>query len=113
MNAGLTEGVNCVTIPGKGLDIGSPLKSPLGTQDLTYVSSGQPGVGSGLDGIADIGEYTTLNPSVVKNTQYNGRLDANVTSRDRLTSHHVLGPGLQLQLQRPGAALQYFLSEYD
>ncbi len=30
LTAGLTEGVNCVTIPGQGLDIGSPLTSPLG-----------------------------------------------------------------------------------
>lgn len=101
VNAGLTEGVNCATIPGKGLDIGSPLKSPLGTQDLTYVSSGQPGVGSGLDGIADIGEYTTLNPSVVKNTQYNGRLDANVTSRDRLTYTMYWVPGFNSSYSGP------------
>ncbi len=32
---GLREGVNCRTIAGQGLDIGSPLKTALGTQDLT------------------------------------------------------------------------------
>src|SRR5581483_3156347 len=41
---GLTEGVNCATIAGQGLDIGSPLKSGLGTQDLAYSSPFNPGV---------------------------------------------------------------------
>ena len=83
--AGLQERVNCVTIPGHGLDIGSPLKTGLHTQDLTYKSSGTPGVGSGLDGIADIAQYTTLNPTQVSQSQYNGRVDGDVTSKDRLT----------------------------
>src|SRR5262249_37207650 len=46
--AGLTEGSDCVTIPGQGLDIGSPLTSGLGTQDLGWTSTGNPGVGNGL-----------------------------------------------------------------
>jgi hypothetical protein len=57
----------------------------LHTQDLTYKSSGTPGVGSGLDGIADIGEYTTLNPTQITEQQYNGRLDADATKNDRIT----------------------------
>jgi hypothetical protein len=84
-DAGLTEGVNCVTIPGQGLDIGSPLTSGLGTQDFTYSSTGSPGVGNGLDGVADIGEYTTSVPSQVTSSQYNGRLDAELGSNDRVT----------------------------
>ena len=32
-DAGLTENVNCKTIPGQGLDLGSPLTTALGTQD--------------------------------------------------------------------------------
>jgi hypothetical protein len=81
--AGLMEGVNCATIPGQGLDIGSPLKTPLGTHDLTYGGSpNSPGVGSGLDGVADIAEYVTLNPTNTSQKQYNGRLDADVTSKD-------------------------------
>lgn len=55
--AGLTEGVNCRTETG-GLNIGTPLTTALGSQDLTYVSSGNPGVGSGLGTTPDIGEYT-------------------------------------------------------
>jgi len=83
---GLVEGVQCGTIPGQGLDVGSPLKSPLGTQDPTYGGgSGTPGVGSGLDGIPDIAFVNTSNPSTVTQAQYNGRVDANVSSKDRIT----------------------------
>ena len=81
---GLVEGVNCATIPGQGLDIGSPLKTALGTQDLTWQSTANPGVGGGLDGVADIAEYVTSNPTTFNAAQYNGRLDADVTSKDRI-----------------------------
>jgi hypothetical protein len=80
--AGLTEGVNCRTLPG-GLNIGSPITTPLGTQDPSYVSSTSPGVGNGLSSIPDIGEYTTSSPSNVTEAQYNGRFDANLGSKDR------------------------------
>jgi hypothetical protein len=83
-DAGLTEGVNCATIPGEGLDIGSPLTSGLGTQDLGWTSTSSPGVGGGLDGVADIANYITSSSSTYSKNQYNGRLDANVTSKDRL-----------------------------
>ena len=81
---GLTEGVNCNTTPN-GLDVGSPLTTGLGTQDLTYGgNSGTPGVGNGLDGVADLGFYNTLDPSTVSQAQYNGRLDAYVTQNDHV-----------------------------
>ena len=83
-NAGLTEGVNCRTIPGQGLDIGSPLKTALGTQDLGWVSPNNPGVGGGLDGAADIANFITSSTTTSSKAQYNGRLDANVTSKDRI-----------------------------
>jgi hypothetical protein len=83
-NAGLIEGQNCSTVQG-GLDIGSPLKTGLHTQDLTYQSAANPGVGSGLDGVPDIGEYTTLDPTQITESQYNGRLDAQATKNDRIT----------------------------
>ena len=79
---GLTEGVNCKTIPGQGLNIGSPLTTPLGTQDLTYVSTSTPGVGSGLSNVPDIAQYSISNPSSSDFKQYNGRLDADVTAKD-------------------------------
>lgn len=82
---GLTEGTNCNTETG-GLDIGSPLTTGLGKQDLTYGgSSDNPGVGGGLDGIPDLAYFTTLNPTTTSQTQYNGRLDADLTSKDHLT----------------------------
>jgi len=79
---GLSEGVNCRTIPGQGLDVGSPLTSPLGTLDPSFGGFGSPGIGGGLDGVADIFEVNTVNPTNNVNTQYNGRVDWNVTSRD-------------------------------
>ncbi len=80
--AQLQEGVNCVTIPGQGLNIGSPLKTGLGKQDLTYVDSNMPGVGGGLSTVADIADYSTSNPTSTDFKQYNGRLDADITKKD-------------------------------
>jgi len=82
---GLTEGTNCNTESG-GLDVGSPMTTGVGNQDLTYGgTSGTPGVGAGLDGIPDIAYFNTLDPTTISQTQYNGRLDADVTQKDRLT----------------------------
>ncbi len=79
---GLVQGVNCQQEAG-GLDVGSPLKTGLGTQDLTYGgSSSQPGVGNGLDGIPDIGYYNAIDPSTTSQAQYNGRLDVYATQKD-------------------------------
>ncbi len=83
-DAGLTEGVNCATISGQGLDIGSPLTTGLGTQDLTWGSPSNPGVGGGLDGVADIANYITASTSHFSKAQYNGRLDANISDSDRI-----------------------------
>ncbi len=83
-NAGLVEGVNCKTIPGQGLDIGSPLKTPLGTQDLSWQSASTPGVGGGLDGVADIANYITSSTTTSSKAQYNGRIDADITTKDRI-----------------------------
>ena len=80
--AGLTAGTNCNNVAGGGLNIGSPLATGLGKQDLTYVNSANPGVGSGLSNVADIAEYSTSNPTNTNYKQYNGRLDADVTSKD-------------------------------
>ncbi len=82
---GLTEGVNCNTESG-GLDVGSPLTTGLGHQDLTYGGNANtPGVGGGLDGIPDIAYFNTVDPTNTTQMQYNGRLDADITSHDRLT----------------------------
>jgi Carboxypeptidase regulatory-like domain len=82
---GLVEGVNCNTVAG-GLDIGSPLKTGLGLQDLTYGGNpSAPGVGGGLDGVPDIAFFNTVNPTNTSQMQYTGRVDANVTQKDRIT----------------------------
>jgi hypothetical protein len=73
-----------VYINGKyaGLDIGSPLRAPLGTADPTYVSPGNPGIGGGLDGTPDIMYVQTANPYDQFPQQYNGRMDFQATQRD-------------------------------
>ena len=88
-SAGLNEDpakgpITCHTIAGQGLDIGSPLRTGLGTQDPTYQSQQQPGQGSGFDGIADVANFQTLNPTVQVGDQYNGRIDADVTKKDHV-----------------------------
>jgi len=78
----LTEGVNCATITGQGLNLGSPLTTALGTQDPTYVSSGNPGIGNGLTTTPEIFFVNTLNPTTITDQQFNGRVDFNATNRD-------------------------------
>ena len=91
LNAGLVENVNCRTIPGQGLNIGSPLTKGLGKQDLGYVNASDPGVGNGLANVADIADYATSNPSTNDFKQYNGRLDADVTRQGPRQLRHLLG----------------------
>ena len=105
-DAHLTEGVNCVTIPGQGLNIGSPLTTPLGTQDLTWAGAGSPGIGGGLSNVPDITQYTISNPTTNDFKQYNGRLDAQVSQNDHVAfaiywvpaSYTKLNGGLGYQL---------------
>jgi hypothetical protein len=84
-DVGLVENVNCRTISGQGLNLGSPLTTPLGTHDLSWTSPTSPGVGSGLSNVADIANYTTVSSTSTSKYQYNGRLDANLTERDHIT----------------------------
>ncbi|HTU49046.1 MAG TPA: carboxypeptidase regulatory-like domain-containing protein [Acidobacteriaceae bacterium] len=83
--AGLTQGVNCDQTTG-GLDVGSPLTTGLGMQDLTYGgNSGTPGVGSGLDGVPDLALYNVVDPTTISQAQYNGRLDVLPDQKDHIT----------------------------
>lgn len=100
-NNGLVEGKNCRTIAGQGLDIGSPLTLAKGMQDPTFVNAANPGLGSGFDNVADIAHYQTSTPSSVTQTQYNGRMDADLTQKNRLSfaiywqpvsQHFINGP---------------------
>jgi hypothetical protein len=82
---GLQEGVNCITTSG-GLDVGSPIKTGLGMQDLTYAgNTNNPGVGGGLDGVPDLAYFNSVNPTTTTQSQYNGRVDANITQNDHLS----------------------------
>jgi hypothetical protein len=102
--AGLIEGVNCATVAG-GLNVGTPLNPtlfplgqigsspgfPSGGMDPGWTSPSNPGTGGDGSGgpenlgtTADIAEYITSNPTTHTAVQYNGRLDADVTSKDRI-----------------------------
>jgi Carboxypeptidase regulatory-like domain/TonB dependent receptor len=94
-NAGLAEGVNCRTIPGQGLNLGAPLNPavfPLGAQDPAWKSPTSPGTGGDGNGgannlgtMADIANYFTSNLTQFTANQYSGRIDANITQRDRVS----------------------------
>jgi len=107
-DAGLVENVTCRTIPGKGLDIGSPLTTPLGTQDPGFTSPTNPGLGGGLDGVADIANFVTSSRSTSSKAQYSGRLDADVTEKDRLAFTIYWVPQSSNFLNGPARAYNLF-----
>jgi Carboxypeptidase regulatory-like domain len=107
LNAGLTEGVNCRTIAGQGLNVGSPLTNGLGKQDLTWVSATTPGVGNGLSNTPDFTLYNISNPTTSDFKQYNGRLDADVTAKDHASFAIYWVPTTTTQL-RGGLGYQLF-----
>ncbi len=84
---GLTEGVNCDTVGNTGVNLGSPRRgTAVGTLDPTWVGSGNPGIGGGLDpNTPTISFYNTTNPNAIVEDQYNGRLDVNASSKDLVT----------------------------
>lgn len=117
-DAGLSEGVNCRTIPGQGLDIGSPLKAGLGAQDLGWASASSPGTGgdgkggaNNLDGIADIANYVTTSNTTYSKQQYNGRADANLNATNRIAFAIYWVPQSTTFLNGP--ARQYNLFHHD
>jgi Carboxypeptidase regulatory-like domain len=107
-DAGLVEGVNCVTIPGQGLNIGTPLTTPLGTQDPTWTSPSSPGDGSGLGTTADIANYITASATTFSKAQYNGRIDANATENDRVSFAIYWVPQSTNFLNGPAREYNYF-----
>jgi Carboxypeptidase regulatory-like domain/TonB dependent receptor len=114
-DAGFTQGAGCTPIgPGgsQGLDIGSPIKGPLGTQDSTFAQTGTPfGVGGGLDGIPDIAFVQTTNPDLSTNTQYNGRIDFQLTKNDLITFSLYWVPTSTTSFQNNARAANLFHSD--
>jgi carboxypeptidase family protein/TonB-dependent receptor-like protein len=110
-DAGLTENVNCKTMPGQGLDLGSPLTTALGTHDPNWVSPTQPGIGNGFDGKADIANYVTTSNSTYSKGQYNGRLDANLNPSNRIAFAIYDVPQSTTSLNGP--ARQYNLFHHE
>jgi hypothetical protein len=80
---GLVQGVNCNQVQG-GLNLGSPLTTPLGTADPTWTSNLDPGIGNGLSTVPTIAFVNTVGPDDEVQQQFHGRLDWNVTNKDLL-----------------------------
>jgi hypothetical protein len=102
---------NCITVPGQGLDVGSPLTTGLGTQDPGWTSASNPGVGGGLNPanpVADIANFITASTTTYSKAQYNGRLDADVTANDHATFAIYWVPQSDSFLNGPAREYNYF-----
>lgn len=102
-SVGLIQGVNCNWIQGKGLDLGKPLTIGVGKHDPSYAppqvvggkkifTPGLGGNGDGLyadnmDGNADMFFVQTEGPNNNVNTQYNGRVDYQMTPSDLIAAN--------------------------
>lgn len=101
----------CHDVPG-GLDLGSPLTTPLGKTDPTFGKPGTPfGIGNGFDGIPDAVSVVTATPSRNTNAQYNGRLDYQATQKDLIAFSIYRVPTLALTINGRARALNRWTSE--
>lgn len=100
INAAPTQ---CHDVAG-GIDVGSPLITPIGTKDPTW-SGSVAGTGNGFDGIPDFVYIQTATPNVNRGDQYNGRLDFRLSDKDSFgfsiywvpgTDHNINGPARSL-----------------
>lgn len=115
---GLVEGTNCHQIPGGGLNLGKPLTAARGTRDAGYLNNNSPGTGgNGSGGPANLGTtpdiayYTgILSPTSNSNTQYNGRVDFNLTSRDLIAFSIYYVPGSSTSLNGNGQRQMNFFN---
>ncbi len=94
-----------------GLDIGSPLRTPLGTRDPTWVSGGATGMGAGLDGIPDIMFVNTVKPSKQRAEQYNGRLDYQATDSDLIAFSTYQTPVKSTFVNGPARAANFWIND--
>ena len=102
-DVGLIQGVNCNWIEGQGLDLGKPLTIGVGLHDPSYsdptivggVKTFHPGLGgdgsgsyaANMDGNADMFYVATTGPNNTVNSQYNGRVDYQMTSKDLIAGN--------------------------
>ena len=93
-SVGLKENINCITIPGQGLNLGTPLTTGLYTQDHNG-GAFDPGTGGdGLGGANNLDPTTadiafiqgTIEPNINSLRQYNGRVDFQATSKDLIAA---------------------------
>ena len=115
-DAGLTGAAQCQAIFSNGVyqgfDIGSPLRRVApGTQDPSYVSSGTPGVGGGLDGIPDIMYVQSTTPMTRARTQYNGRADYQATQKDLIVFSTYYVPSNSSFYNGPARAANFWHSD--
>ncbi len=105
---GLIEGTNCNTIAGQGLDIGSPLTTPLGTHDPTFVDNNTPGVGNGLDGVADIQFLLQNYTQPTTEQQFQWRIDFTPNSKDLIAFSSYYVPISQEQINGSARAMNRY-----
>lgn len=121
---GLVQGVNCNWIQGQGLDLGKPLTIGTGLHDPSYAdpvtttsgtvyTPGLGGDGSGsyannMDGNADMFYVSTVGPRNTINTQYNGRLDYQVTPNDLVAYNIYYVPVNSTSYNGPNRASNIF-----
>lgn len=121
---GLVQGVNCNWIQGKGLDLGRPLTIGLGKHDPSFAppmttSSGTvytPGLGgdgtgsyaNNMDGNPDMFYVSTVGPNNNINSQYNGRVDYQVTSKDLVAGNIYYVPVNNTSYNGPQRASNIF-----
>jgi hypothetical protein len=121
---GLVQGVNCNWIQGQGLDLGKPLTIGVGKHDPSFAPSvttstgtvftpGLGGNGDGLyadnmDGNADMFYVSTVGPNNNINTQYNGRLDYQVTPKDLIAYNIYYVPVNNTSYSGPQRAANIF-----
>jgi hypothetical protein len=124
VDIGLVQGVSCNWIQGKGLDLGRPLTIGVGKQDPSFAApvtttSGTlytPGLGgdgtgnyaANMDGNADMFYVSTVGPNNNINSQYNGRVDYQVTANDLVAANIYYVPVNNTDYNGPQRAANIF-----
>jgi hypothetical protein len=118
----LVQGVNCNWIQGAGLDLGKPLTNGIGMQDPSFAVKNSttgvytPGLGGNgdgkyadnMDGNADMFYVSTTGPNNNINSQYNGRLDYQVTDKDLVAGNVYYVPVNNTSYNGPNRASNIF-----